>query len=60
MGFLLGLFVDLEDEGNTFLRTDDSLSTDYTVLYHRRYKAYTVCGSGRIYPYFLDFGTNWR
>jgi hypothetical protein len=35
-GFLLGLFFDLEDGYNMFLRNVGSLSTDYTALYPRR------------------------
>jgi hypothetical protein len=35
-GFFLGLFFDLEDGGDMFLRNFGSLSTDYTALYPRR------------------------
>jgi hypothetical protein len=35
-GFVLGLFFDHEDGGNTFLRNVIRLSTDYTVSYPRR------------------------
>jgi hypothetical protein len=35
--FLLGLFFDPEDEGHMFLRNVGWLSTDYTMLYSRRF-----------------------
>jgi hypothetical protein len=35
-GFLLGLFFDPEDGGNTFLRNVGSFSMDYMELYPRR------------------------
>jgi hypothetical protein len=35
-GFLIGLFYDLENGGDIFLRNVGLLSTDYTALYPRR------------------------
>jgi hypothetical protein len=39
LGFLLGLFFDPEDGGDIFFRNIGSLSTDYTMLYLRRYNS---------------------
>jgi hypothetical protein len=43
VGFLLGLFLDHEDESDKFLRSVGCISTDYTALYPVRYVPWHFC-----------------